>query len=682
MKKVKCQIALLCLLFAATLSAQEGHIALLCSPRPDSILLRWAPADRETWQLGNRYGYVLTRYTLIRDGKLTDEMTATVLTPQALAPRPPAEWERYEADKYVSIAAECIFNRDSQPTGGNPHLIARRYKEEQNRFAFALYAADQSVRVARLSGLYLSDKTAKKNEKYLYRVHIPIPATDSLTALPDTASIFTGISEYQPLPAPLDLQAKWSDKKVELSWDILYLNHIYNSYIVEKSTDSKRFVPLSDNAAVQLADEGITPQRAYKTDTLENNNAVYYYRVRGVNAFGETGPPSDTVVGKGRIPITTAPIITGNTVIDNSKVELQWLYPENRNEYITGFKIYRSSKPDGTKEMIHQIKNSTARSFTDLKPELTNYYTVSVFDNTKEAISPLVTYAELLDSTPPAPPTKLTGNIDSTGHVLISWAHNTEKDIDGYRVYKANRPDFEFMLAHPAVIKDSFFADSVNIKTLDAKAYYKVRAIDLRQNQSAFSQLLTLDKPDLIPPVSPVIKGIEQEKMLTVTWVNSTSSDVARHHVYRQTPDDTAYLPLAVVARSNDAHSFYTDKAVQSGKTYRYRIAAEDQSGLFSAPSKPMQGTAASSSAEKILLKVQRLEDKARLRWTITADKAVKRVLIYRSVDDEPLRLLGNSASGSFIDDDIASEKSYAYRIKAVYADETTSALSDKIMMK
>ena len=200
-------IVLLWILFPSALLAQQRHIALLCSPRPDSILLRWAPADRETWQLGNRYGYVVKRYTLLRDGKLTDEITEYVLTPQPLAPRPLPEWERYEAaDRYVSIAAECIFNRDSMSTGGNPHLIARRYQEEQNRFGFALYAADQSLTVARLSGLYLPDRTAKKNEKYLYRVYIPVPPpaqpVEEPIFLPDTASAFTGISEYQPLPPP------------------------------------------------------------------------------------------------------------------------------------------------------------------------------------------------------------------------------------------------------------------------------------------------------------------------------------------------------------------------------------------------------------------------------------------------------------------------------------------------
>ena len=303
MKKV---VFLALVLMTATCSkeslfAQQRNIALLCEPRPDSIMLRWAPVEREIWTLGNRYGYVIERHTLLRNGEMLENIETTVLTRQPLKPAPLEEWELHEDDRYVAIAGECLFSRDSLPTDGNPHLVARRYREEQNRFAFALFAADRSVTAARLSGLYMADKTAKNNEKYLYSVHIPVPVTDTLAASVDTAYFFTGISEHRPLPPPLDFSARWDDRKVELSWNILYLSHIYNSYTVEKSGDGKIFLPTGDNALVQLADEGITPHRAYKTDTLDNNAATYFYRVRGMNAFGETGPPSETVSGKGRL---------------------------------------------------------------------------------------------------------------------------------------------------------------------------------------------------------------------------------------------------------------------------------------------------------------------------------------------------------------------------------------------
>jgi hypothetical protein len=47
--------------------------------------------------------------------------------------------------------------------------------------------------------------------------------------------------------------AQWDNHRVALSWNILYLRHIYSNYVVEKSPDGKRYAPVSENATV-LAD--------------------------------------------------------------------------------------------------------------------------------------------------------------------------------------------------------------------------------------------------------------------------------------------------------------------------------------------------------------------------------------------------------------------------------------------
>ena len=658
----------------------------MSSSRPDSIMLRWAPADVETWLLGNRYGYVVTRYTILRDGFLTEDRAQTVLG--VFLPRPLTEWELYADDRYVSIAAECIFARDSMPVGANPHLIVRRYREEQNRFSFALFAADRSVMAAKLSGLYMADRSAQKNEKYLYSVHIPVPASDTISFPVDSAFVFTGISEYQPLPPPFDLQARWYDRKVELSWDILYLSHIYNSYTVEKSVDGVHFYSLSENAIVQLADEDVTPQRGHKTDTLENNSTVFYYRIRGMNAFGETGPASDVVSGNGKFQLVNAPIITGNEVINNERVHLQWTFPEEMNEYIAGFRIYRSAAPESAKSILHQTDNPAARDFIDERPELTNYYVISAFDTDGfEALSTVFTYAELIDSIPPSPPIGLTGMIDTTGRVIVNWRRNIEADLDGYRVYRANRPEFEFALLHSAVIKDTAFIDFVNLATLETKAYYKVIAVDLRQNHSAFSALLELEKPDVIPPPSPMLREVEARgATLAITWVNNFGANTVRYHIFRRTVTDETgeddFIPLAVVEHNNDnVLSTYVDDAVHSGTIYRYHILAENRSGLLSEPSIPVQARSASIE-ENIILRALRTSGGVALTWSITSNKPVMRVLLYRKIGDEPLRLLTNVVGDSYTDEGLHPETTYTYSIRAVYSDETLSSLSNSVIVR
>jgi hypothetical protein len=676
-------IAILSLvIFTNPTQAQKSGVKLIASPRQDSVLLRWGPTNSSTWRLGNEYGYMVKRYTVLQGKKIPKVIPEVILNLQPLKPASIESWEKYADDKYVSIAAECIYGSvlGGVSVGGNPHIAYKKYKEEKHRFSFALYAADQSLKTAELSGLYFADKTAQVNEKYLYKVYINCP--DSLAV--DTAFYFTGLSEYQALPKPLELAAEWKDKEVNLSWNILYLKHIYNSYFVEKSSDGgKNYQRISENATVQVADKDINPHYMYKTDTLLDNKTTVYYRIKGISAFGETGPASDSIFGKGTLPITNAPVIITNEVINNNFIKLYWEYPENMNDYITGFHIYHSKKPSGKKKLIYKGTEPEAREFTDSTPGFTNYYLISVYNEKTEKLSPLRTYCERVDSFPPAPPEYLTGKIDTTGKVTLSWKANTDEDIYGYRVYMANNPRFEFMLISSAEILDTSFVDTINLKTLTKKIHYKVRAIDERQNQSGFSEMLSLKRPDIIPPVSPVIKNIADVKdNPEITWVNSSSSDVVFHHLFRKAKSASVTTVVATLGKGENTTATYLDKSVEPGKEYTYYIIAEDDSKLQSPPSNLGYFKVESGITEAVKLKKRVFTDKVKLTWSVKSDKQVERILVYRRVNDGNMRLYGNSVEQSFTDKRLSPEKTYSYTIKAIYTDGSSSVLSNTIIVK
>jgi fibronectin type 3 domain-containing protein len=322
--------------------------------------------------------------------------------------------------------------------------------------------------------------------------------------------------------------------------------------------------------------------------------------------------------------------------------------------------------------------------FTDRQPGLTNYYALSVFDvETEKFSSNSNLYAELIDSIPPSLPSGLAGKIDTTGIVRLAWNKNKDKDIDGYRVYRSNRPDFEFMLISPSVITDTLFTDSVNLNTLTKQVYYRLRAIDLRQNQSEFSAILELKRPDIIPPVSPRIQNIEEQKNgLLITWLNSSSEDVVRHHIYRKESNDSVFQLLTALEKRPGTQSTYQDKSVQAGETYIYQIKAEDDSGLYSVPSSPVQKKAPGEIAEQIVLKKQEYLGEVRLTWTVKSKKKVARILIYKALDDASLQSYDSSTENSYTDKELATEKTFRYRIKALYEDGSSSGLSNEIVVK
>ena len=655
-----------------------GNVKLLARPsEADSILLRWAPADKESWELGNRYGYIVERYTILRQGRQPEELERVRLTPEPLKPAPLAEWERYiDSERYVEIAAELIFGERVITPVLSPTAIARQFQQEQNRFSFALYAADQSITAARLSGLHFVDRTARADEKYLYAVFIALP--DSLPS--DTAFAFTGLSEFQPLPPPIGLEASWGDRRVELSWNILYMSHLYNSFIIERSSDGENFTRISENAVVQASAVGVIPEIAYRTDSLPDNRTTFHYRIRGISAFGEVSPPSEAVVGRGRISLTFAPTVVNNEVINNENVRLTWEFPEKKNEYIDGFRIFRSASPTGIKEQIFETTESSTRTFTDKNPTLTNYYVLSVFDAQTEKFTSGHIYAELIDSIPPIPPVNLAGMIDSVGVVTLSWRANTESDLDGYRVYRSNHPDFEFQLISSDIVRDTTFTDFVQVRTLTRNVYYRFRAIDLRGNESEFSEVLQLTRPSLIPPVSPLIQSIgEAENGILIAWLNSSSADVIAHHIYRKMPSDSVFVRIFTLENQNEQQVSYTDKTVNQGETYIYYIVAENSGGLFSNPSSPVQQRAPGRLAEQIVLRGEKNPNGVVLTWSVQTTRQPTRILIYKAENDEPLRLFGNTTESSFTDRATAFERTFRYRVRAVYQDGSSSELSNEV---
>lgn len=675
MKKQFLSILFISVVFS---SLSAGNVKLLVRPSAsDSILLRWAPADKDSWNLGNRYGYIVERYTILRQGRQPEYPERIRLTPNPLKPAPLDEWERYiDADRYAAIAAELIFGERIITPVLSPTAIARQFQQEQNRFSFALYAADQSLTAARLSGLHFVDRTARADEKYLYAVFIALP--DTLPS--DTAFAFTGLSEFQPLPPPIGLEASWGDRRVELSWNILYRSHLYNSYIIERSTDGENFTRISESAAVQASAVGVIPEFAYRTDSLPDNRTTFHYRIRGISAFGEISPPSEAVVGRGRIPLTFAPTIVNNEVINNEAVRLTWEFPEEMNEYIDGFRIFRSASPTGIKDQLYEITESSARTFTDTNPGLTNYYVLSVFDAHTEKFTSGHIYAELIDSIPPIPPINLAGMIDSIGVVTLSWSANTEEDLDGYRVYRSNHPDFEFQLISSDIVRDTTFTDFVQVRTLTRSVYYRFRAIDLRGNQSEFSEILQLTRPSVIPPVSPLIQSVsETENGIEIRWINSSSVDVTAHHIYRKMPNDSTSIRIFTFENRDESQSSHTDNTVRQGEMYIYYVVAENSGGLLSTPSSPVQQRAPGRLAEQIVLRGTSSLDGIVLTWTVQTQRQPARILIYKAENDEPLRLFGNTTESSFTDRTTAFERTFRYRIRVIYEDGSSSELSNEV---
>ncbi|MEP2772956.1 MAG: hypothetical protein ABJH05_12465 [Fulvivirga sp.] len=668
MKAVKRTVIVLVIsIIGSWVHAQDSipKIEVLAKASKNDIKLRWAPNSPVAWQRLNTYGFIVERSTIIRDGMLLNDVEKKVLTPLPIKPRPLNDWESIvDENDYAAVAAQAIYGETfelSENYSNDIIQVIQKSKELEQRFSFALFSADQSFEVAELSALAFIDNTAKEGEKYSYKIKSAVP--NDIEEI-DFGTVYIGLEDYEPLPKIYDLQAVFGDKSVILSWERLNFEGIYNSFIIEKSLNTPdNFKPISKEPIINASSsEKIQTRRSYKIDSLSKNGQRVYYRVKGINAFGEISPPSDSVFGEGFIRLSGRPEITKWTT-DNVKAEIQWDFGNKVG--LEGFKVGRSSNVDGPYMTLDIVGNETSK-YVDDEPMGTNYYRITAF-NANQDIHSFPVMVQLEDSIPPAIPTGLKGTIDSTGVVSIEWNENIESDLLGYRVYRTNFKSAEAIQITKNAVKDNSFRDTISIDNLTGKIYYNVQAVDKRFNPSEKSILLELKKPDIVPPVPPVFNNVKtQIDGSYLQWIPSSSTDVVRYDIYKKTKNESNWELIGSLGSDKDN---FLDSLVQTGQNNYYTIVAVDHSGNESIPAKPVQLVTRKKvigEFSNLAIKLNQQEKSIEISWDYNGP-SVSKYIIYRSKGDDRLSLYRSidGSSVSFFDDSTKKGSDYVYLIKS-----------------
>lgn len=655
-------------------------IKIIANPKDNKITLRWAPTTSVAWDLANRYGYSVQRITLTRNNQPLEKKHAMMLSENIL-PQPLAAWEsEVKRNKYAAVAAQALYGKRFQVAqqASGVMQVVNQAKESDQRFSFALFAADYSPTVASMSGLSLTDIQANQEESYLYKVWIRLP--DKRYPI-DTGYVFTSLKNYRELPTPQRPSVKFMDKQSLISWNFGFYTSTYIAYIVERSVDGKKFASVSADPIVPAGNSLLSEGIMHLIDTLADNTTHYLYRVKGITAFGETGPASEVAGGHGRTLLSAAPVIRNISIVDGKSIHLHWEYPVTFSTELTGYQVERSFKPQGSFEIISPVLKPEANSFTDDKPGSSNYYRIVALGTEDKSYS-FPHFAELKDSIPPSPPVNIHGSVDTTGIVSLQWERGKEADLLGYRVYRANFDTHEFAQVTTSPTRDTIFYDTINLKTLTRDVYYKIVAVDHHFNPSAFSETLALVRPDVLPPASPSFQNImyKSGEGIIVNWIPSGSSDVKHYLLYRRTTFDNSWR-LVVIIPGTDTSPEFIDRQIVNKNIYEYIMVSVDKAGLESKPSASIRIAVNDRSNKPMIEKFSAKKDTRNRQILLTWDYDVPEVqqfLIYRSSHDGQLRLF-ESVGGDvlqFSDRQLTVNSQYQYCIKAVFKDGAHSPFS------
>ncbi len=649
------------------------HIRVMATAQNNEVLLRWAVDQPIAWKRANDYGFRIERFTVARKGVVLNQPEKKEITSIPLKMKPLDAWKSIvEKDDYAAILAQALYGESFEVEGteeGSLLQIVNKANELEQRFSFALFAADMNFGAALLAGWGYIDKTTKPDEKYLYRISAEVPK--DLVDI-QTGSVVIEPSKVQSLPSPIDLLAVGQDKTIMLSWEYQMFKGIFTSYYVERSKDGVSFSRLGDTPLVNMNDKpGLPSQSMVYIDTIPNNTKPYYYRVKGISPFGITSPPSKIVKAQGVPALEHTPRLLQKGAIRENEVTLQWEFPKEAEYQVKGFELNWATNPKGPYRVIQSQIDKTQREFTYTELQASNYFTITAnaLNNTKKTSLPV--FVQTIDSIPPQVPTELNGTIDSTGVVNFSWKANAEKDLLGYRVFRGNRQGEELVQLTIDPISTSNYVDTVKVASLNSKVYYSVVAVDNRYNMSDYSEILELKKPDKVPPTSPIFSDYKIENGgVNLSWINSSSSDVKKHVLYRKSIAENEETWEAIF--ETDTVQSYKDTEVKGSQKYRYAIFAEDQSGLTSEPSTPVTLTVVDFLPIEVIQNLNAipnsLEGKISLSWKIKDGSKVNEVVVYKSkAGGKPKLFIQLPVNKTTIEDtEVYPNTKYMYYVKPI----------------
>ncbi len=680
-----CAMQVTAMLFAQgqkdTIGTIEAGIEAQARFKKGVVELRWAPNAHYTFALTKKHGYVVERY----DATLKKYQPLDTIRPYTLAE---FKSKLDTTNMYVTSAAQALWGKSkSLPNpNANPFEAAKAKAEEQNnRFVFALLAAEYNNQAAIGLGLYFKDETAKPNAINTYKIYALNVAKNLLTI--DTAGVSVNTFGEKEDRAVTGVFAESFDGKVKLQWPKSENNHRYSGYYIERKSDAG-FKRLNDLPHIS-SDANRENIFNVFIDTTVTNGVKYTYRILGINSFADVELPSKELTTQSKDlngPIPPKGLVVAH--LSNSEFTLTWEANTTQRDH-NGFIVARAKDGMGPFEIITENRlASKTRQWVDKNPPLLNesYYIVYAVDESGNKSASGMAVGQWRDSIPPAKPINLIGYSDSTGIVMLAWELGNEPDLYGYKVFVGNAKNRDFHQVNSLMVEGNVFLDKISLNTLSEDIFYYVTAFDFRYNASVHSDTLKLEKPDIIPPTPIIFKSYAiTSDSISMEWAASSSQDVEAYYMLRKLPEMEKY---DVLQKLEMATTQFTDKTVELNVTYDYAVLAIDDAGLPALPSQPLRLTCVDrglrSGINDLTGSIMEEEGAFELSWSIPVDKEVQ-VAIYRNDNNKGLEKLAQIAGDKtvFVDETLYNNGGkFDYAVKLIYPDGGESTMSNVVTLK
>ncbi len=676
-------------------AALRAKIGLIARSTEQGVVLRWATDKPAVWRIAARSGFAIDRAEAAAGGRIPAASAFRPLVTEPIRPWTQEQWQAHlqrvpgaagDQAGYAALAASLLEGDDEGSSVDPEDLGALREQKAQYemRYSMALYAADRDAAAADGLGLRYVDTDARRGGTYVYRVRL---AAASSVYRPDTGFV---VVTHTPQPArPRSLvRATEHDGWILLAWPA----QIYGAARIERSSDGGRtFTPITQAPLVTLRADDSPDSLETFADTLVTNYVRYTYRVYGATPFADEEIAGEvTAMGRDLTP-PAQPFVPNPKQRAAREVLVTWTMDEPLDADLAGFTVWRDTKEDGPYTQVSpRMLGRTAREFVDdtFDEGGTNYYIVAAHDTAGNVSRSFPAYVSLIDSTSPAPPVWISGVMDTNGVVRLTLAASRERDAMGYRILRANAPEHEFSSVIEwfgddgvSAARDTVIYDTVAVRSLTRSVYYRATALDFHFNESEVSEMLTVRRPDIVPPAAPVITDVDvTDSSVTIVFAPGGSDDVETHLLYKRMPGSDAWgTPTRVGVFATSV----TDTDVRRNVTFEYAMMAVDSAGNRSDMSTSVLARAYDTGVLPDVRDVTARYDADKkvneLRWSWDRPADGLRFIVYRSINQSGLRsyaVVDDPRTVTFTDRGLRGAGSYQYAVKVVSRSGASSRLS------
>ncbi len=649
-------------------SSQNKVVYAKSFVKQNKVILRWVPADKKIFEAAIKNGYKITRYT---------NNESAILSVNVTPYRDTLKWATLiKSNESAMVAYKMIFGSNNKKAA-TPQEAAK----EKMFYDLFLLSCDFDGNIAKASGLFFADSTISNSKTYTYKIEVNnLPPGLKYSA----ATLDVNTSVLSKNPTIKNLSAKFKNHSVKLKWKAVDYRSDFSAYNVERSLDSINYTQINPSPVILLSSQFEKKKEfIYYDDTISRTNTKYFYRIRGINHFGELSAPSNVVSGMDYGAINSFPLIDSIKVIQNQKVFLQFrMQDKKENSKPKEYIVVRSKKDKGPYEKVFSSKRPG--NFIDEKPESTNYYKAGAVTYNDDTLYSYSYLALIIDTVPPTPPTGLKAKVDLKGNVSLSWDKNPETDVQGYKILKSNALHEEFVQINNEFAREPVYRDKLNLKTLSRTIYYSVVATDKRYNNSNKCAPIEVKRPDTIAPVKPILTDLEMsQKGIKVNWINSSSEDVKYYVLYRSAEMQTKEIKLKEW-NVKDSLKTFMDTTVIAGEGYKYRLLVSDEDDNISVSNNPYIKfeTGYRKKMSGIKFEIDRTAKFIKLKWN-GYGKDIDKFVIYRAKKGAQLTIIKtlDGKEVEFKDTEPNIGNIYEYRIKAVYTNGAEGIISDAIIV-